>query len=369
MIKFMDLERIDESVKLEIKEKVQEVIDKNSFVQSPYVTNFENNFSREHKISNVIGCSSGSTALITALKCLDVGPGDIVLTTPHTFMATAGAIAFVGASPQFVDIDPKTYNIDIDKIIEAIKTSPKMVKAILVVHLCGNPFDVEALKEKLSNYGTDIKIIEDCAHAHFAEVRGDYVGTHSDVSAFSFNPGKNLGAYGDAGAVATNNNDLAKRARRIIDHGRIDKFIHGSVGSNFRMDGIHGAVLDVKLKYIKEWTDRRREHAELYDTLLEKSVITPGVTSDSKHSYHLYTILAKNKEERDKLVEHLKDRDVDARVHYPIPLHKQPVFSDLEGDFPVTEDIVSRWLTIPVFPELTNKEIATVSDSILEVVS
>lgn len=366
----MDLERIYESVKLEIKEKVQEVINKNSFVQSPYVTSFENNFSREHKISNVVGCSSGSTALITALKCLDIGPGDVVLTTPHTFMATAGAIAFVGGIPRFVDINPKTYNIDTDKIIDSIRTSQVEIKAIIIVHLCGNPFSVETLKEKLSSYGIDIKIIEDCAHAHFAEVKGEYVGTHSDISAFSFNPGKNLGAYGDAGAVATNNDDLAKKARRIIDHGRVDKFIHGSVGSNFRMDGIHGAVLDVKLKYIKEWTELRREHAKEYNTLLDGVVGTPCVIDDGKHSYHLYTVLAKSAEERDNLVAHLKESDIDARVHYPIPLHKQPVFSYLkEEDFPVTENIVSRWMTIPVFPELTNKEIKTVADSILEVVS
>ncbi|MFH0976366.1 MAG: DegT/DnrJ/EryC1/StrS family aminotransferase [Spirochaetota bacterium] len=364
MIPFVDLNRQYNEIKNEVQSKIGEVLASKAFVQGKHANLFEKEYAKAHKLPYFFGCSSGSCALLIAATALGLSEGDEVITTPHTFIATAEPIYHLKAKPVFADIDPVTYNIDPAKIEKAIT---KKTKAILPVHLYGNPADMDAIMEIAREH--NLLVLEDCAHAHFAVYKDRYVGTFGDISAFSFNPGKNMGAYGDAGGVASTREDLIKRAQKIFDHGRLDNYLHDMIGYNFRLDGIQGAVLSVKLKYIPEWTKKRVENAELYNNLFKDhtNIITPRAMEGCGHVYHLYVIQVKN---RDLVIKHLKDKGIDVRNHYPVPLHLQPAFNYLgygKGDFPVTEEVANRVVSLPIFPELTGDEISFIANEVISV--
>ena len=364
MIQFVDLNRQYEQIKDEVHAKIDEVIKSKAFVQGKYAKAFEEEWAKMHGLKNVIGCSSGSTAVLIATSALGLQPGDEVITTPHTFIATAEPICHMKAKPVFADIDPVTYNIDPAKIEAAIS---KKTRAIIPVHLYGNPADMEAIMKIAKAH--KLMVVEDCAHAHLCKFNGKFVGSFGDINAFSFNPGKNLGAYGDAGAVATSDDKLLKIAQKLFDHGRMNNYLHDAIGYNLRLDGIQAGVLLVKIKYIEEWTRKRQENAKKFDTLLSgnKSVVLPKATPGGEHVYHLYVILVNN---RDELMAHLKEKGVDVRNHYPVPLHLQPAFSYLgykKGDFPVAESVADRCLSLPIFPETTDDEIKFIADEVKKV--
>ncbi len=359
MIPFVDLNRQYEQIKTGIQQSIDEVIRSKAFVQGKYAKIFEGEYAKLHGLTHVIGCSSGSTALVIAANALGFQPGDEVITTTHTFIATAEPIHHLKAKPVLVDIDPVTYNIDPAKVEKAVT---EKTKAIVPVHLYGNPADMDALMKIAKKH--NLKVLEDCAHACFAKYKGRFVGTFGDINAFSFNPGKNLGAYGDAGAVATADEKLYTLATKIFDHGRLNNYEHDVVGYNLRIDGIQAAILSVKLKYIEEWTRKRQENAEKYNVLFRGNarVVTPKVADGCEHVYHLYVIQVDN---RDEVMAALKKKEVDVRNQYPVPLHLQPAFSYLgykRGDLPVAEALAGRVIALPIFPEITDEEINFIAD-------
>jgi dTDP-4-amino-4,6-dideoxygalactose transaminase len=364
MIQFVDLGRQYETIKDEVNAKVMEVIESKAFVQGKYAKKFEEEYAALHGLKNVIACSSGSCAVLIAASTLGLQPGDEVITTPHTFIATAEPISHMKAKPVFVDIDPDTYNMDVRKIEAAI--TPR-TKAILPVHIYGNPVNMEEIMRIAAKH--NLLVLEDCAHAHLAKYNGKFVGTFGHINAFSFNPGKNLGAFGDAGAVATSDEKLKTLATKMYDHGRLTNYLHDVIGYNLRMDGIQAGVLSVKLKYIEKWTKLRQQHAAKYNAHFagNSKIKTPVVTPNGEHVYHLYVIQVEN---RDELMTHLKANGVDVRNQYPVPLHLQPAYASLgykKGDFPITESVADRCISLPIFPEITDEEIAFIADEVKKV--
>jgi dTDP-4-amino-4,6-dideoxygalactose transaminase len=302
----------------------------------------------------------GTAALHLALILSGVGPGDEVITTPHTFFATSEVISLIGARPVLVDIDLRTYNIDPQAIEAAI--TPR-TRVILPVHLYGQPAEMGPILETARRHG--LRVIEDAAQAHGAEYRGQRVGTLGDAACFSFYPSKNLGAYGDAGALVTNDAALAQRARMLRNHGRTEKYTHDLVGYGYRIDALQAAILGSKLTHLEAWNARRREIADQYTELLTSAdVVTPYVPSHIKPVYHIYAIRAR---ERDRLREHLKARGIETGIHYPIPLHLQPVYRDLgyhAGDFPNAETAAKQVLSLPIYPEMTDVQVHEVADAV-----
>ena len=298
-----------------------------------------------------------------ALWGLGVGAGNEVIIPVNTFIATAWGATLCGATPVFVDCEHDSYNID-PELVEA-KITPR-TKAIVAVHLYGQPADMDRLRTVANTH--NLYLVEDCAQSHFAEYKGRRAGSLSHASSFSFYPGKNLGAYGEGGAVATNDAALARKFRMMRDHGSERKYHHEIYGHNYRMEGIQGAVLGVKLKYLAAWTQARRRVAARYNDLLKgvPGVITPKEMPYAKHVYHLYVIRVQR---RDELQKHLEAKGVSTGLHYPIPLHRQKAFEGLgykEGDFPVAERLANEILSLPMFPELTDEQIDYVSASIKE---
>ena len=361
MIPLVDLDKQYASIKSEISAKIEEVIASKAFIQGKYAGEFGDRFAAMHDCPFGIGCSNGTAAIALALEALGVGRGDEVITTTHTFIATAEAICHVGATPVFVDIDPVTYTIDATKIAERITAR---TKAIIPVHLYGHPADMDRIM-KLARE-RNLKVIEDCAQAHCATLNGRPVGSFGDAGTFSFYPGKNLGAYGDAGAIVTKASETAERVRLLLDHGRDKKYVHKIVGYNQRMDGLQAGILLVKLQYLREWTRKRQEHAALYSASLKDcaDIVLPSALHSVSHVYHLYVIQCGN---RDQAIEHLKAKGIAASIHYPVPLHLQPAFGYLgyrKGDFPVTERIAERILSLPMYPELLPEEIRYICSEI-----
>jgi dTDP-4-amino-4,6-dideoxygalactose transaminase len=309
----------------------------------------------------VIGCSNGTDALILALRALGVGPGDEVITVSNTFFATTEAIFAVGASPVFVDISMKTGLMDVSLVERSISTK---TKAILPVHLYGHPVEMEPLLELCKKHA--LFCIEDAAQAAGAFYKGIPAGTIAQLGAFSFYPGKNLGALGDAGAVVTNDESLAKTIRLYRDHGRTEKYIHLKIASNMRMDGLQAAFLREKLPYLSQWCLRRREIADRYFKELSE---VPGVTllsnsSDVVNAYHLFVILCTK---RDEIRERLRDRGVECGIHYPVGCHQQPALQGIKAALPVTEKFSSQCLSLPIFPEMTDAECGYVCEMVREV--
>jgi dTDP-4-amino-4,6-dideoxygalactose transaminase len=296
-----------------------------------------------------------------ALLALGVGPGDEVITVPFTFVATVAAILYTGARAVMVDVDPLTWNMD-PRQLEASITS--RTKAILPVHIHGCPADMPAITEIASRYR--IPIVEDAAQAHGAEINGRRCGSIGDLGCFSFYPGKNLGAYGEGGIVVTNNEEHAYRIRILRDWGQKHKYLHEYKAFNYRMDGIQGAVLRVKLKYLDDWNEMRREHASSYRQLLDDSNSTPP--PDPRNCRHVYHVYAIRVTERASVQEQLSIRGIQTNIHYPIPVHLQPAYADLgygAGDFPVAESLANTVLSLPMFPELTDNQLEEVARAVL----
>ena len=365
-VPFLDLKAQYESIKDEVAVAIQQVLEKTAFAGGPFVGQFEKEFAGFCETEFAIGVGSGTEALWLALLGLGVGPGDEVITVPDTFIATAEAISYCGAKPVFVDVDEKTCNMNPSLIESAI--TPK-TKAIIPVHLFGQMADMNPIMEIARKH--KLFAIEDASQAHGAEYKGKIAGSIGDVGCFSFYPGKNLGAYGEAGAVVTNNPDLDKNVRMLRDHGQGKKYYHDLIGWNARMDGFQGAILSVKLKYLNAWNEARRRNAKLYNERLGNTdgIVIPMESSDNKHVYHIYAIRV---QDRDFLIKSLAEKDIHCGIHYPISLHLQEAYHSLgldKGSFPVSEKVQAEFVSLPMFPELTREQIDYVASEIKHMVS
>jgi len=361
-IPFMELSDSYDLIYDEVMEKIKKLIDNTRFISGEEVTKFEEEFADYCNVKNAVACGNGTDAIMIALKALDIGPGDTVITAPHTFIATSEAVTAVGAEVDFVDIDEKTYTMSPEKLEEYIEKNKdkKNIKAIIPVHLYGQMADMPTIMKIADKY--NLKVIEDSAQAHGAQIDGKSPGEYGDFATFSFYPGKNLGAFGDAGALVTNDDELAKKAKMLSNHGRYnEKYTHQIEGYNSRMDSIQAAVLRIKLKYLDQWTDMRIKNAEKYGELLhDKDVRIPFVRDNSKHVYHLYVVRVND---RDELKSKLKDNNISAGIHYPIPLHLQPAYDYLDykkGDFPITEKVSEEILSLPMWPEITKSSLKNI---------
>lgn len=369
-VPFLDLKVQYKSIKNEIDTAIQKVLDNTAFILGPSVAAFEKEFAKIHNVKYCLGTSSGTDGNHLALWSLDIGSGDEVIIPANTFIATAWGATLCGATPVFVDCHTESYNIDPGKVERAIT---KRTKAIVAVHLYGQSADMDSLKKITEEY--KIHLVEDAAQAHLAEYKGKKVGGLSEVTSFSFYPGKNLGAYGEAGAVVTNDEDIFQKIKKLREHGQSKKYYHETFGHNYRMEGIQGAVLEVKLKYIDKWTNQRRRVADRYRELLNnlEQIILPVEMPDHKHVYHLYVIKVnvgdrrKNQEVRNNLQAYLQEQKISTGLHYPVPLHMQECFKHLghkQGDFPETEMLAESGLSLPMYPELSDDQIEYVVSKI-----
>lgn len=362
MIPFVDLKAQYLSIKPEIDAAVLGVLETTQFVLGSAVAAFEKSFASYAQSEFAVGVNSGTSAIQLALQAAQIGAGDEVITTPFTFVATVSAIDYTNAKPVFVDIDPKTLCIDPAKIEAAI--TPR-TKAIVPVHLHGRPADMDPILEIAKRH--NLLVIEDAAQAHGAEYKGRRIGSLGAMGCFSFYPGKNLGAYGEGGAVTTSNPDFAKRLRMLRDWGSEKKYYHDIKGGNFRLEGVQGAVLGVKMKYIEEWTELRRRHAKQYTELLANSGYQPpSVPAELRHVFHVYAI---RHPKRDALQAYLTEKGISSGIHYPVPVHLQKCFAELghkAGDFPHSEQAAIETLSLPMYPELTPAQVETVAKALLE---
>lgn len=363
MIPLLDLNAQYAKIKPEVLEAIEKVLDSKKFIMGDFEKKFSKDFCEIHGSIYGVGCSNGTSAITVSLRALGIGPGDEVITVANSFFATPEAIVEVGAKPVFVDCEPNGYGIDCDQLEEAVNEN---TKAIIAVHLYGNPCDMFRVKKIADKYS--LKIIEDCAQAHLASLNKKAVGTFGEFGTFSFYPGKNLGAYGDAGEVITQSEELFKISTMHINHGRTKKYEHDFCAGNFRMDGIQAAILSVKSKYISSWTDSRIKAAHLYDELIKsKGFKTIDTLEGAKCVYHLYPVEVSN---RDEVMNVLKENDIQCGIHYPIPLHLQPALSYLgykRGDFPISEKVAQRMISLPIFPEITKEQIKRVVEVFLGV--
>jgi dTDP-4-amino-4,6-dideoxygalactose transaminase len=359
-VPYLDLAAQIRGIRKEIDAALARSLDNCSFCLGPDVAQFEKDFAAACGAGHCLGFNSGTSALHIAMRVLDIGPGDEVITTPFTFVATSWAISYVGAKPVYVDIDDETFNIN-PALIERAITS--RTKAILPVHLYGQPFDVDKVLEICRKH--KLPLVEDAAQAHGAKYKGKVVGTFGDMACFSFYPGKNLGACGEGGALVTNNARFAARAKSLREHGSTVRYYHDEVGYNYRMEGFQGAVLGVKLPHLPKWTQERRRVAARYTELLaDMPLQLPREAEYAESAWHLYVV---RHPRRDELKKFLEDNGVGCAVHYPIPLHLQKVYACLghkPGDFPVAEKISGECLCLPMFPELTEKQISRVAEVI-----
>ncbi len=371
-VPFLDLKAQYQSIKEEVMPAIQNVIENTAFVLGKSVFDFEKAFAEAHDVKFCHGVSAGTDGNHVVLWGLGVGPGDEVIIPANTFIATAWGATLQGAKPVFVDCHPQSYNLDPSKVEAAITGK---TKAIVAVHLYGQPADMDPLQEIADKHG--IYLVEDAAQAHLAEYKGRKIGGLGKAASFSFYPGKNLGAYGEGGAVTTNDEELANKFKMIRDHGAVQKYNHEIFGHNYRMEGIQGAVLGVKLKHLDNWTEGRRRVAKKYNDLLSdiEQIKLPQEMDYAKHVYHLFVIQVKSNnpenksEQRDALQKFLGENGIASGLHYPIPLHLQPCFANLgykKGDFPVTEELAEQGLSLPMFPELSDEQIQYVSDKIHE---
>ncbi len=347
-------------IKSEIDSAIHEVIDSSQFIQGPAVKKFEKNAEKYLGVKHAIGCASGTDALQIAMMAIDIKPGDEIITTPFTFVATTETIAILGAVPVYVDIEPNTFNIDVNKIEE--KITPK-TKAIIPVHLYGQPCDMDKIMEIAAKH--NIKVIEDAAQALGAKYNGKMICTIGDIGCISFYPSKNLGAFGDAGMIVTNNDELAEKIRMIIAHGSKKKYYHEVLGVNSRLDSLQAAILDVKLKYLDEYCKARNEAAEMYNKKFKGIFDTPYVMPGAHHIYHQYSIRVKN---RDKMQEFLKEHGIPSMIYYPVPLHLQEAYKyDYQyGDYPVSEEIAKDIISLPMHTELTGEQIDFIASKVIE---
>lgn len=361
MIPLVDLKAQYHSIKPEIDAAIAQTLESGAFILGAEVAAFEREFAAYSGATYGIGVNSGTSALHLALLAAGVGEGDEVVTTPFTFVATVAAILYAGARPVFVDIDPRTFNIDPAKLEAAI--TPK-TKAVMPVHLYGQPADMDPILEIARR--RHLLVIEDAAQAHGAEYKGRRAGSLGDLACFSFYPVKNLGACGEGGMVLTGNADYARAVRLLRDWGAEAKYRHVLKGYNYRMEGIQGAILRVKLRHLEGWTEARRAHARQYSELLARSAAaTPFEMPSVRHVFHAYTLRTAR---RDELQARLLEAGVQTGIHYPVPVHLQPAYADLgyrAGDFPVAERAAREVISLPVFPELGAGRVAEVAEKVI----
>ncbi len=361
-VPFVDLQAQYRSIKAEADAAVQRVISSSAFILGREVEAFERAFAEYVGAEECVGVSNGTAAIQLALLACGVGAGCEVIVPANTFFATAEAVSTAGATPVFVDCDPVTYNIDASKIDEVVS---ERTRAVIPVHLYGQPADLDAVFEVAERH--NLLVIEDAAQAHGAKYKGRRVGSLARAGCFSFYPGKNLGAYGEGGAVVTNDAQVARRLRMLRDHGSEQKYRHELIGYNMRLEGIQGAVLGVKLKYLDEWNGLRRQHAARYRELLAPlagSFVLPREADYAEHVYHLFVIQTAA---RDQLQRYLSAAGVQTGIHYPVPVHLQPAYAALghrEGDFPRAESQSRSVLSLPMFAELTEQQLGYVADAL-----
>ena len=357
-VPFVDLKQQYTSIKSEVDAAIARVIENTSFILGPEVRAFEAAFAEYIGARACIAVNSGTAALQLALMAAGIGAGDEVIVPSFTFFATAEAVSVLGATPVFVDVDPVSYTVTAAAIERAI--TPR-TRALIPVHLYGQAADLDPILELAKKH--HLHVIEDAAQAHGAEYKRKRVGALGSAGCFSFYPSKNLGAYGEGGAVVTNDEELAKRLRLLRDHGSTSKYAHAIVGYNFRMEEIQAAVLNVKLRHLEDWNDARRARAATYNASLSSAgLVLPEEMDYGRHVYHVYAVQCQN---RDDLQKRLTAAGVQTGVHYPIPIHLQPAYSSLgykRGDLPVTESLAERALSLPMFPELSDEQIGRVAE-------
>ncbi len=362
-VPLLDLTRQYATISDDINKAIQRVLDHSRCIMGPELNEFESSLADYCTVKNGIGVASGTDALLLSLRALGVGRGDEVITSTFSFFATAGVISRLGARPVFVDIDPRTFNIDPRGIAGAVTSK---TKAIMPVHLYGQVAEMDEISSIAEKH--NLAIVEDAAQAIGATYKDRKAGSFGRTACFSFFPSKNLGAYGDAGFIATNDDDLADIIKKLRVHGAKPKYYHSIVGYNSRLDTIQAAVLMIKLKYLPAWHEARRKRAARYDGLLQdiEQIITPVVHEHNYHIYHQYTIIA---EDRDGLKDFLKSREIGIDTYYPLPLHLQDCFKELgyrKGDIPVAESLSEKVISLPIFPELMDEEQDFVAESIKE---
>lgn len=359
-IKYLDLQAQYRAIQPEIDAAIHEVIENSAFVLGKAVADFETSFAAYCHVDHCVGVNSGTSALLLAMRGLEIGAGDEVITAANTFIATVSAIALSGAKPVLVDVDPVSRNIDPERI-EAVVT-PR-TKAIVPVHLYGRTADMDPILDIAKRH--DLYVVEDAAQAHGAEYKGRRAGSMGVAAGFSFYPGKNLGAYGEAGAITTNNAALAARLRQLRDHGSREKYYHDMLGYNARMEGIQGAVLNVKLRHLDDWNRQRNRVAKSYDRALADVPVTrPSFHDDCVQVFHIYAI---ETDRRDELQATLREQGIPTIIHYPIPVHRQKAFATLgykPGEFPVTERLCKEVLSLPMYPEFTDEQVGVVAEAI-----
>jgi dTDP-4-amino-4,6-dideoxygalactose transaminase len=364
MIPFVDLSAQYRSIKSEIDNAIKECIDDTNFIKGKAVSVFERSFADYLGVDCCVGCGNGTDALEIILAALNIGPGDEVLVPALTWISTAEAVTNAGAEPVFIDIDPHTYTIDYTKIPEKLTNR---TKAIIPVHLYGCPADMNEIKKIAEKHG--LFVIEDCAQAHGAEYNGRKIGTFGIASAFSFFPSKNLGAFGDAGAIVTNNKDLGEVIRKISNHGQLtEKHKHFLIGRNSRLDSIQASILNVKLKYLDSWNNKRRQLASFYISRLKerKEFILPYAELNKKHVYHLFVIRSRH---REKLIELLEEKNISWGIHYPNALpFIEPYWykKHKPQDFINSSQIINDIISIPIYPELTELQLNIICDQLLK---
>jgi dTDP-4-amino-4,6-dideoxygalactose transaminase len=362
-VPYLDLKSQYQSIKPEIDAAIARVLDSCQFVLGSEVAGFEQEFAAYCGAAECIAVNSGTSALHLALLAAGIGPGDEVITVPYTFVASVAAITYTGAQPVLVDIDPRSFTMDVTAIEAAI--TPR-AKAILPVDLYGQPADLDPIMEVAHRHG--LVVIEDAAQAHGARYKGRPVGSIADMTCFSFYPTKNLGAYGEGGAVTTNNGNFAQSIRMLRDWGQDRKYHHLLRGYNYRMEGFQGAILRVKLRHLEKWTEARRAVVAKYNELLaDAGVVRPQEISWARHVYHVYTLRS---EDRNMLQQTLTEAGIQTGIHYPVPVHMQTAYSNLgysQGAFPQSEKAAAEVLSLPLFPEMTDQQIQTVSQAVSRV--
>lgn len=359
-IPFVDLKAQYQSIQSEIDDAIRKVIDQTSFIGGDLIKNFEHGFARFVGTDHCIGVANGTDAIEIALKALGIGPGDQVIVPALTWISTASAVNNVGAEPVFVDVLPDERTMDPDLIEDKIT---EKTRAIIPVHLYGLPARMDSILSIASK--NSLFVIEDCAQSHGAEINGKRVGTFGAIATFSFYPGKNLGAYGDAGAIVTNDEQLATTCRMLSNHGQLSKHDHRIIGRNSRLDTMQAAILKAKLPHIEEWTESRRKVADWYGKKLQKVVI-PSVPSGYRHAFHLYVIQS---EHRDLLMDKLKAANIGCAIHYPTPLPHLACYTykgHKKGEFPAAEKLCDQILSLPMFAELMTEEVDWIAEVLNE---
>jgi len=356
-ISYLDLQAQYNNIRSEVLAALDDICESARFAQGPVTAEFEKAFAAYCGVKHCVSVNSGTSALHLAMRCLDVSPGDEVITVPMTFIATTWAISYTGARPVFIDIDPDRRTMDPTKLEAAIS---RRTKAILPVHLYGQPADMEPILRIADRHG--IPVVEDAAQAHGALYQERRVGQFGAMACFSFYPGKNLGAYGEGGALVTNNDEYAARARTLRDHGQSQRYYHDEIAYNYRMDSFQAAVLNIKLARLEDWNAARSRQARGYSELLSGlPVKLPTHYRDSESVWHCYVIEC---DQRDEMRSHLMEMGIETGIHYPIPVHLQRAYASLghrPGDFPISEEFSHRCLSLPIYPELTEEQIRIVA--------